>query len=194
MTDRWDAITTLTDPSRRALWDYVRRQDHPVHREEAADATRMSRGLAAFHLDKLVGAGLLAACYEAPRGRGRPPKMYQAVADGIMITIPERRDDLIADILAEAYTGKEDPVAVARRHGRARTLDDLAALGFQPDRGDGLVLLRNCPFHALTARHGPLICGMALAFLQGVADGADGLEAGPAGVPGGCCVAFTESR
>jgi predicted ArsR family transcriptional regulator len=71
MTDRWTAVTTLTDPSRRALYDYVRHQDHPVRREEAAEATTMSRGLAAFHLDKLVAAGLLTARYEAPADRPR---------------------------------------------------------------------------------------------------------------------------
>ena len=69
MDDPWTAVTTLSDPSRRALYDYVRRQDHPVGRDEAAAATAMSRGLAAFHLDKLVDAGLLAARYAAPAGR-----------------------------------------------------------------------------------------------------------------------------
>jgi len=73
VTDRWDAVATLTDASRRALYDYVRRQDHPVRREEAAEATAMSRGLAAFHLDKLVRAGLLAARYEAPAGLPAAP-------------------------------------------------------------------------------------------------------------------------
>src|SRR3954469_24326431 len=106
MTDRWTAVATLADISRRALYDYVRRQDHPVGREEAAEATVMSRGLAAFHLDKLVDAGLLTARYEAPadqpRGRGRAPKLYEAVGDGLAVTIPERRYDLIAEILAEA--------------------------------------------------------------------------------------------
>ena len=35
-------------------------QDRPVSREEAADARAVSRNLAAFHLDKLVDAGLAA--------------------------------------------------------------------------------------------------------------------------------------
>src|SRR3954451_12008937 len=109
MTDRWGAVATLVDASRRALYDYVRRQEHPVGREEAADATAMSRGLAAFHLDKLVDAGLLTARYEAPadqpRGRGRAPKVYEPLGDGLAVTIPERRYELIADILAEAVTG-----------------------------------------------------------------------------------------
>src|SRR5690349_4479870 len=109
--DRWTAVTALADPSRRALYDYVRRQDHPVSREEAADAAQISRGLAAFHLDKLVEAGLLGARYEPPagqpRGRGRAPKVYQPVGDGVTVTIPERRYQLMAEILADAVA--DDP-------------------------------------------------------------------------------------
>ena len=72
---RWEAVGALVDSVRRSLFEYVRRQDHPVTREEAADAQGVSRNLAAFHLDKLVEVGLLRARYEAPadqpRGRGR---------------------------------------------------------------------------------------------------------------------------
>src|SRR3954469_2534918 len=109
MTDRWTAVATLVDASRRALYDYVRRQDHPVGREEAAEATAMSRGLAAFHLDKLVDVGLLTARSEAPadqpRGRGRAAKVYEPLGDGLAVTIPERHYELIADILADAVAG-----------------------------------------------------------------------------------------
>jgi predicted ArsR family transcriptional regulator len=125
--DRFAVAAALADRSRRALYEYVRRQNRSVGREEAAEATGMSRGLAAFHLDKLVDAGLLTARYEAPadqpRGRGRAPKVYEAAGDGLAINIPERRYDLIAEILADAVA--EDPTAardaamrVATRRGR----------------------------------------------------------------------------
>ena len=121
MTDRWTAVATLTDASRRALFDYVRRQRRPVHREEAAEATRMSRSLAAFHLDKLVEAGLLTARYEAPadrpRGRGRTPKVYEPAGTEVAVLIPERRYELIADILAEAVENGRPPAEIAHRHG-----------------------------------------------------------------------------
>ena len=191
MPDRWDAVATLVDPSRRALFDYVRRQDHPVGREEAAGATGVSRGLAAFHLDKLVDAGLLTARYEAPagpRGRGRTPKVYEAGAD-VMVTIPERRDALIADVLAEAFLRQEDPGTAAQRLGREHAVGELAALGFEPRREGALIVLDNCPFHALTARHGALICGIALSFVEGMTESEPGHEAVPSPVPGGCCIA-----
>jgi predicted ArsR family transcriptional regulator len=195
MPDRWDVVATLVDPSRRALFEYVRRQDHPVGREEAAAATGVSRGLAAFHLDKLVQAGLLEARYEAPagpRGRGRTPKVYVPLGD-VTITIPARREDLIADVLASAYRSHRTPEEVAHEQGAAHSITDLAALGFEPDVSGDLTLLRNCPFHSLAARHGPLICGIAFAFVTGIATGSPGYEAVPAPEAGGCCVALRRS-
>jgi predicted ArsR family transcriptional regulator len=211
VADRWTAVTALADPSRRALYDHVRRQSHPVSREEAADAVRISRGLAAFHLDKLVEAGLLRARYEAPpgqpRGRGRAPKVYEAADTGLTITIPERRYELIAEILADAVA--DDPAhagSAARRHAHERgraigtglrgstLLDALAGLGFEPDGGAPTVL-HNCPFHALAARHTELVCGLNHAFLAGLVEGldAEGVEARLASRPGACCVELATS-
>jgi predicted ArsR family transcriptional regulator len=207
VTGSWDAVATLIDPSRRALYEYVRRQDHPVRREEAAAATAMSRGLAAFHLDKLVAAGLLAARYEAPagpRGRGRAPKVYVATGEGLEVTVPQRRYELLAGILAEAYAEGTPPERIARRRGhdlgtrrRVRDGDVLAALadlGFEPERTGGSVVLRNCPFRALAARHTVLVCGLNLAFVTGVLDGvgAGGVDAELAPRPGRCCVRLSK--
>lgn len=211
MRNRWNAVTALVDPSRRALYDYVRRQGRPVSREEAGDAAGMSRNLAAFHLDKLVEAGVLRAHYEAPSGqpraRGRTPKVYQTTADDLTVTIPERRYELIAEILADAVA--DDPAhadETARRHAHERghalgtrsrggdLLDVLADLGFEPDSaGGGTVLLRNCPFHVLATRQTALVCGLNHAFLTGLVQGLHitGLRAHLAPRPGACCVQLT---
>src|SRR5690348_16952221 len=168
MGDQWSVVAALADASRRSLYDYVRRQDHPVAREEAADATGMSRNLAAFHLDKLVEAGLLAARYEAPadrpRSRGRAPKVYVPIGDGLTVTVPARRYELIAEILADAVAGSpshsfEAALELAGTRGRevGRTLQEsgqdllagLTGLGFEPEQQGTGVVLRNCPFHAL---------------------------------------------
>ncbi len=199
-------MATLVDASRRALYDYVRQQDHPVGREEAAEATAMSRGLAAFHLDKLVDAGLLTARYEAPagqpRGRGRAPKVYEALGDGLAVTIPQRQYELIADILAEAVTGAESPAEVAHRRGHALGASmrgtgiaaALAGLGFEPHRQAASIRLLNCPFHALAARHTELVCGLNLRFVTGLLDGLDEVgEARLAPRAGACCVELLTS-
>jgi predicted ArsR family transcriptional regulator len=210
--DPWAGVTALVDPSRRTLYDYVRRADHPVSREEAGDAAGISRGLAAFHLDKLVEVGLLRARYEAPadrpRGRGRSPKVYEPAADGVTVTIPERRYQLIAEILADAVaTDPADAAGAARRQARRRghevgaalttghephLLPALTGLGFEPQRSGGRVLLHNCPFHALAARHTGLVCGLNHAFLAGLIDGLGAeAEARLAPHPGRCCVELT---
>ncbi|HYN95154.1 MAG TPA: helix-turn-helix domain-containing protein [Pilimelia sp.] len=209
MSDPWIAVHALGDPTRRALYDYVRRQAHQVSREEAAEQVGVSRNLAAFHLDKLVEAGLLRADYAPPpgrRGRGRTPKVYAAAADGLAVTIPERRYDLLAEILADAVAAGDDAGEAAHRlaHDRGRQLgtqrrgtaliDVLAGLGFEPAGAEGQpVRLRNCPFHALAARQPALICGLNLAFVTGVLAGLGGAErrADLAPAQGACCVAVT---
>lgn len=222
MTDAsWQAAAALIDPVRRALYDYVRRQDHPVTREQAADATSISRSLAAFHLDKLVDTGLLHAHTQAepdqPRGRGRAPKVYQPADDGLTLTIPERHYELIAAILADAVAEEPaDSAEAARRvayvRGRRRGHDlttqpatgsqplnaaahALAGLGFEPDldRPDRLTL-RNCPFHALAVNQPDLVCGLNHAFIRGLLDGlgAEELQAHLAPRPGACCVEIKE--
>jgi predicted ArsR family transcriptional regulator len=212
VADNWDVVAALADGSRRALYDFVRRQDHPVGREEAADATGMSRGLAAFHLDKLVDAGLLGARYEAPadqpRGRGRAPKVYQAIADDVAITVPERRYRFIAEILADAVAGNpaqayEEALRLAGDRGRelgarlrpagAGVVGALAELGFEPDAGTARVLLRNCPFHALAARQTALVCGLNHRFVAGLVDGLDAgdVRADLVPRPDACCVELT---
>lgn len=207
-TAPWQAVTALVDQVRRALYDYVRSQDHPVTRDEAAEAQRISRNLAAFHLDKLVGAGLLQARYEAPtdqpRGRGRTPKVYEVTPGCIALAIPERRYDLIGGILAQAVA--EEPtdarsaaLRLARQRGVAigRQLDGgkaitavLAELGFEPAGDDDLIRLRNCPFHELAAQQTELVCGLNQAFLAGLLDalGRTDLDARLAPAPGTCCV------
>lgn len=194
----------LVDPVRRALFDCVRRRGRPVSREEAADEVGVSRPLAAFHLDKLVEAGLLAARYEAPddrpRGRGRTPKVYEAVAD-VDLTVPPRRYELLASLLADAVAARpSDAPTEAVRRARAtgvdygRSMPDLdtalARLGFEPaTSADGARLLDNCPFHAIAVAHPELVCGLNLAFVGGLLEGL-GLGHGAALAPrtGHCCV------
>jgi len=118
---RWQAVAALVDPVRRALYDHVRRQTHPVSREEAAEAVSISRNLSAFHLDKLVDAGLLRARYEAPadqpRGRGRAPKVYEPADGTLTMSVPPRQYELVGEILADAVAGDPSNArAAAERH------------------------------------------------------------------------------
>jgi predicted ArsR family transcriptional regulator len=119
-------LAVLSEEMRWRLYALVRAAHRPVSREEAAASTGISRKLAAFHLDKLVSAGLLRARYDAPLGPrrvGRTPKTYEPSGADIAITIPARRHDVLADILIDAVragaTG-EDPRSVAAQVARAK--------------------------------------------------------------------------
>ena len=60
----------LDEPTRRALYDWVVRAGRGVGRDEAASGVGVSRALAAFHLDRLVAAGLLEAEYRRLTAQG----------------------------------------------------------------------------------------------------------------------------
>jgi predicted ArsR family transcriptional regulator len=197
-------LAALDDPVRRRLYRYARGRGRPVTREEAAVHAGISRKLAAFHLDKLVDVGLLEARYEAPPDRrprvGRAPKVYQPSAAEVRVSIPERRYDLLAEVLVDALDRADQEgtaeraakeVAGARgrdlggrirqerrlgRPGPERTMraagEALDQLGFETVPGDrGALLLRNCPFQALARRSPELVCGINHAFVDGLVRG-----------------------
>jgi predicted ArsR family transcriptional regulator len=98
-------MAVLSEGTRWRLYTFVRSAQHPVSREEAAASAGISRKLAAFHLDKLVTAGLLRARYEPPPGLrrvGRTPKTYEPTGADVAISIPPRRHDVLAGVLIDA--------------------------------------------------------------------------------------------
>lgn len=125
------ATAVLADPVRRALYLYVARQPDDVSRDDAARAVRIERSLAAFHLDKLVEAGLLDATYRRLSGRsgpgaGRPSKLYRRSAREVEVHVPERRYQLLARLFASA---------IESGGGGARGALLSAARGFGADLG-----------------------------------------------------------
>ena len=196
-------VAVLADEQRRRMYAFARRSRRPVTREEAAADAGVSTKLAAFHLDKLVEAGLLRTRYENPGGIrkvGRKPKVYEPTDADIRVSIPERRPDVIAEILIDAVLTEQPgedartaALRTARRRGqdvgaaeRARTRPGrlgperslsageplLEQYGFEPDRqGPTRLRLLNCPFHQLAARSPDLVCGINHAFLGGLLDG-----------------------
>src|SRR5712692_8438677 len=90
------AVAALDEPLRRRMYVFIRGAGRPVTRDEAGAHVGISRKLAAFHLDRLVDAGLLVAGSARPsageaRRRGRAPKVYEPSALEIDVSIPERR-------------------------------------------------------------------------------------------------------
>lgn len=118
-------LAVLDDPSRRALYEAVRAAERPVTREQAASAVGISAKLAAFHLDKLVAAGLLVATYDAAARRrtlGRTPKAYRPSTLELRFSLPERRPEALAELLVAAVTSARPDEAP--RHAALRAAQD----------------------------------------------------------------------
>lgn len=224
--DRTDiqAVALLDEPIRRALYEWVVALPRPAGRDEAALAIGVSRALAAFHLDRLVQGGLLVAEYRRLTGRtgpgaGRPAKLYQRAPGEIAITLPDRRYENAARVLAEAMelmgdsappkplrdaaravghaTGMRARAQIGRRASRRRIqgalVESLRDQGYEPiDAPGGEIRLRNCPFDALVEEHRDLVCGMNVALAGGLLEGlGDAVHTARLDPqPGQCCVVF----
>lgn len=106
-TDPIDAVAALAEPTRRALYDLVAASDEPVGRDDAVTWLGISRELAAFHLDRLVAAGLLTPEYRRRSGKtgpgaGRPAKLYRRTDRAIEVSLPPRHYDRAAALMATA--------------------------------------------------------------------------------------------
>jgi predicted ArsR family transcriptional regulator len=199
------ALALLADELRQRLYRFVAAQPRPVTRDQAAAAAGISRKLAAFHLDKLTAAGLLEATTPDPASRrpgpGRAPKAYRPAAFEVALSIPQRRYDLLGELLAQAIVA-DGPASSARltaqqlarergvalgervrterrlgRLGPERTLtvasELLAVCGYAPARAASplQLVLGNCPFRQLARRAPELVCGLNQQFLAGLLTG-----------------------
>ncbi|MEO7349468.1 MAG: helix-turn-helix domain-containing protein [Terrimesophilobacter sp.] len=213
-TQQIAAVAAISDPQRRALFDFVSRNNGPASRDAAVKALGIPRSTAAFHLDRLVEEGVLEIEFKRLSGKtgpgaGRPAKLYRRAIGDISVSFPPRRYDLAGNLMAAAIDESDrtgEPVrevlaTISAQTGReigaaAGSLDAaLETCGYEPrDDGKGGMLLTNCPFDKLAAKHSEIVCGANVALLQGVADGASETERTVEFVvpaDGCCCVRVT---
>jgi predicted ArsR family transcriptional regulator len=190
-------LCVLDDPARRAAYLAVRTADRPVTRAEVADEVGISVRLAAFHLEKLLAEGFLESTYgrlEGSASVGHPAKRYRPTALELEVSIPPRRYELAAEILAEALEAdSSDPPLdalddIAAEYGRqvgrrtrarkggSRVLTALSVVGYEPVTSGDDVLLRNCPFRQVAQARPELICRMNVAFVAGLLAGTQALS------------------
>ncbi|MDQ1700594.1 MAG: hypothetical protein QOG34_2457 [Frankiaceae bacterium] len=211
-------LEMLAEPTRRQVYDTVRRSPAPMTREAVARAVDIGVRLAAFHLDRLAAAGLLTVDFARPEGRGgpgagRPAKRYSAARRDVEVALPPRRYHLVARILAAAVTAAPEDagaeaLAIADAEGRrvgeahattarksrqrlATAATALESMGYEPRRERGRLCLGNCPFDGVVDVSPPLVCGLNQRLVQGVLDGlgiADRCRAELDGVAPDCCV------
>ena len=100
-------IAALDQPIRRDLYRLLGLAGGWTSRDDAAAALSVPRSVAAFHLDKLVDAGVVVVRFERLTGRrgpgaGRPTKLYRPSTDAVTASVPERNYDLAGSMLATA--------------------------------------------------------------------------------------------
>jgi predicted ArsR family transcriptional regulator len=121
--DTWPALSVLSEPRRREVYDFIAMQERPASRDDVVEGLGMTRSLAAFHLEKLVDAGLLETSFRrspdrAPGpGAGRPSKLYAVSDRKLDLSLPPRRYDLAGRIMARAIAA-----SAARRTESAAAL------------------------------------------------------------------------
>jgi predicted ArsR family transcriptional regulator len=199
MTDEWAiddlAANVLADRTRRSVYLYVKQQRDPVGVNQVADRFGLHRNAAKFHLDKLLQAGLLEAEFRRINGKrgpgaGRPSKLYSATDAEVSFSIPERRYELLAQLLLRAMTSGYTIEDVGYAFGRAlgdehkASMDScdgldcakavLERLGFGPSverdpDGSAWITTENCPFGKV-AMEAPEaeVCRLDLAIVRGV--------------------------
>jgi predicted ArsR family transcriptional regulator len=215
--DNVSAVGLLHEPTRRRLYEWVSGEGRSVGRDAAAAGLGISRSLAAFHLDRLVEAGLLDAGYRRLSGRtgpgaGRPARVYWRGDREVSVSLPERHYERAAQLFAAALENenadsprtalREGATAMGAELGRAgagrrgttgRLLNVLQDAGYEPvPTTDGVIRLRNCPFDALVDEHRSLVCGTNLALAEGITSGSGTSQYRPVldKQSGYCCVAF----
>ncbi|HEY0904562.1 MAG TPA: helix-turn-helix domain-containing protein [Marmoricola sp.] len=213
-------LAALADPLRRRLYRFVARSPEPVGREQAADAVGVPVHTAKFHLDRMVQDGLLDVEFRRLTGRtgpgaGRPAKLYLRSDREFAVSLPERRYDVLSEVLAAAAAASVeqrapvDEVASVVAHdygarmveGRTgdatggvgaleRVAEALDDVGYEPRIVEGVMVLENCPFDRAAREHTALVCGLNLDFVRGVVDGLGCAEVDATlePSPGRCCV------
>ena len=179
---------------RQQVLDVIQRAADPVGVSEIADRIGVHPNTVRFHLDALVGDGIVERVPDTPSGPGRPRAGYRS-RPGLARGSARRYRVLAEILLSHLGATSDDPAAAATAAGRtwgahlvprpapsqAVTRDDavdrltamLRDLDFAPEpvAGDGgppdRIRLRHCPFLELAEPHRDLVCPIHLGLMQG---------------------------
>ena len=178
---------------REQVLDVIQRAAEPVGVSEIANQIGVHPNTVRFHLDALLGEGIVERVPDTPSGPGRPRVGYRArpgLARG-----GARRYRELAEILLGHLSTSDNPAAAATAAGRTwgahlvlrpvpfhkvtrdeavdRVTAMLGELDFAPEPVAGehgppdRIRLRHCPFLELAEPHRDLVCPLHLGLMQG---------------------------
>lgn len=179
-------------PRRREVLDVLRTAAAPLGVAETAERIGVHPNTVRFHLEALVGEGLVERQVLEPSGPGRPRTVYaprpgmdrggtrgyrqlaQMLLGRIAATGPDARSTAMEAGRAWGRSLVEAPPPSRRptpEESAGRLVELLDGLGFAPAPEDGKVpsriRLRHCPFLELAEEYGQLVCPLHLALMQG---------------------------
>lgn len=191
------------DPTRRDIYLFARTEPAGVTASEVAERFELHANVARHHLEKLTGGGYLEvnpSRVTGARAAGRPSKRYQATDVDHGLSLPARRDDILASLLAHALdllgpaeaermadeVGYEYGRSLAARMGPgeshrsvrsalAAVADALTAHGFAAHaeaKGGNLTIVSECcPFGDAAQRYPHVVCAVDRGMIRGMLAG-----------------------
>lgn len=201
-----DELETLTaalgDSTRRGIYLAVRSAAASVTVADMAAAFDIHPNVARHHLDKLVTDGWLQVTRrrrgeKTGPGAGRPAKHYEPTAKEVSVHFPERRYELLAELLVRTLERLDPDRAgdVAEEIGRefgeqlaAQTVaiageDDtvpavvraMMGLGFETtaDPNGRRLVTSSCPFADTADGHPEIVCRLDKGIVRGLTGGSD---------------------
>jgi predicted ArsR family transcriptional regulator len=191
----------------------VRESSEPVTASQIASAFDLHTTVARHHLDKLVADGYLQVSHRRPPGKrgpgaGRPAKHYEPTQKEVSVQFPERRYDLLAELLIRVVERLDPEQAreVAEEVGAEYGRELAAEVGMPEEAGfDGAVqsvarvllgvgfdtstevddhalVTRHCPFGQTATDHPDIICRLDQGMVRGLLE-ASNQEAMPIVIP-----------
>lgn len=107
-------LPTVVDPESGSL-----RPSEGLSAQDLATTFNLHVTTMRFHLDQLVGAGLLTAHFQHREGAGRPRKLYAVERGSLETVTPEHAYKLLSELLVESFRTDE--------HGRPLSPDEAGA-------------------------------------------------------------------
>ncbi len=177
-------------PSRAGVLQYLRAVDAAQPVAVVAAAIGLHANTTRFHLDALIGAGLVRREKEARSQPGRPRVLYRArpaandqqyhqLAAAMVRHFAGPLNDrgIRAEAAGEAWGAEVlAGLPAASVEALPRLVGCLARLGYQPELLPGLpptISLRPCPYAELAGEFPDTVCRLHLGLVRGLLDPAD---------------------
>jgi predicted ArsR family transcriptional regulator len=181
------ASRALADPTRHAIFVYIRDAPVPVGVAELTRHIGCNHNAVRQHLSKLLEADLVVAEQHPPVGPGRPPWRYRVSPGAAERWGGPSAYAALSSMLLEIVTSGAAPVEVGRAAGRrlaeqhdpsSGTVDTLCAvarrLGFEPHlattRSTVDVVLERCPFVEQATMAPGVVCELHRGIAEGIAE------------------------